>query len=224
MKTLLILAPVLALIAGCAGHNNSGATGSMGSDIDAGYGNGVAPTQQGAGAYNLTNPQGLTNPQEETISQLSSSSMTFLQRAGQDGQAEVEMGQLIVQNAQNPALKQMGNRLIADHTLANQQLQALADQKGVTVSTQLEPQDQRALDRLSSLNGTDFDRAAEQQLISDHQRDIQMYQNAAITAQDPDIKAFAQNNVPVLQQHLDMAWQLLNNNSTTTPTFTQPPQ
>ena len=58
MKKLLLLAPVVTLLAGCATENpntSAGAPGLIGSSIDAGYGSGVAATQQGAGASGLVN-------------------------------------------------------------------------------------------------------------------------------------------------------------------------
>ena len=58
MKNLLLFASIVTLLAGCATENPNtsvGAPGPISSSIDAGYGSGVAPTQQGAGAAGLVN-------------------------------------------------------------------------------------------------------------------------------------------------------------------------
>jgi len=139
---------------------------------------------------------------------LSSADNKFIQQATQHGLAEVQMGQLIVQNAQNAELKSFGQRLITDHNQANQQLAQIAAQKSVTIPTQADATHQQMMSQLSSLSGTEFDRTVTKDAVRDHERDIKLYQNAANNLQDPELKAFAQQNLPILQQHLDMAKQL----------------
>jgi len=118
------------------------------------------------------------------------------------------MGKLIVQNAQSPDLKNFGQRLVTDHTQADQRLAQIAAQQGAIIPTKADPTHQAMLDQLASLSGTDFDRAVEKDAVRDHERDIQLYKQAANNLQDPELKAFAQQTLPILQQHLDMARQL----------------
>src|SRR4029079_8959287 len=84
----------------------------------------------------------------------------------------------------------------------------IAAQKSVTIPTQPDSAQQAMLSHLSSLSGTDFDRAVEKDTIRDHEKDTNPYQNAANTLQDPQLKASAQQTLPILQQHLSLAQQL----------------
>ncbi len=238
MKKILILTSVVALAAGCSSYHRDQTAYNNPNP----YGTGpyVAPNQQGAGAAALTghggvnepgygttqyNPMGAPAPapyeQGGTVAassgQLSSHDTTFVNQAAEHGQAEVRLGQLFVQNAQNQSLKDYGQRLIDDHNRLNQQLTQLAAQKGVTVPTAVDMHRQRELDHLASLSGKDFDEKALKDSIRDHERDIRTFQDAAQNSQDPDVKAFAQQALPILQDHLNQARQLektLNSSST----------
>ena len=216
MKKLLMVAPVLVLLAGCAGTNqsrNAGSPSGAGS-IDAGYGNGISPTQQGAGAAAVTSAQ-LTPTPTPTAAQLSDADARFIQRAIQDGQAEINMGTMIVQKAVSPEVKNFGQRLVDDHTPINQQLAQIAAQKSVTTPAQADAREQREMERLSNLSGTDFERTTLRNAVRDHEKEIQLYQDEINSTQDPDLKAFAQSTVPILQQHLTLARQLLQSSDTT---------
>lgn len=61
MKKFFLFASAMALLAGCASnpdYSHRGAAGTVNSATDAGYGSGIAPTQQGAGAVGMTHVYG----------------------------------------------------------------------------------------------------------------------------------------------------------------------
>ena len=53
-----------------------------------------------------------------------------------------------------------------------------------------------------------FDRAYAQAMIQDHEADLRAFQDEAQTGTDPDVKAFAARQVPILQEHLRLVRQL----------------
>jgi len=138
-------------------------------------------------------------------SQLSSSDMKFIREASQGGIAEVKMGYMGVQNGTSTQVKNLGQKLIQDHTAANKELEQLASQKGAVITPELDAKHQKDLDALSKLSGAEFDKAYIHHAVMDHEKDIKKFQAAADKATDQDIRAFAQRTLPVLQQHLDMA-------------------
>jgi putative membrane protein len=131
--------------------------------------------------------------------------MRFVKEASQGGIAEVKMGYMGVQNGTSSDVKNLGQKLIQDHTAANKELEQLASRKGVTLSNDLDAKHQKELDKLSKLTGAEFDKAYIHHAVMDHEKDIKKFQAAADKATDQDIRAFAQRTLPVLQQHLDMA-------------------
>ncbi len=53
----------------------------------------------------------------------------FLEQAAAGGLMEVQLGQLAAQKASDPQVKQFGQRMVDDHTKANDQLKTVAQQE-----------------------------------------------------------------------------------------------
>jgi putative membrane protein len=130
---------------------------------------------------------------------------TFATEAAQGGQAEVEMGQLAAQKATSPQVKQFGQRMVTDHTQANQELVQLAASENLSLPTQVDAKHKADMDRLRGLSGTAFDTAYMQDMVQDHQKDVADFQKEAQSGTDPALKSFAQKYLPIIQEHLQMA-------------------
>jgi putative membrane protein len=136
---------------------------------------------------------------------LSKADQHFVMKAASAGMAEVQAAQLAQQKSQDQKVKDFAQKMITDHTANNQQLASLAQQKGLTVPTTLDAKDQKQLDALSKLDGSKFDRMYMKDQVKDHQMVLKLMQHEAQSGQDADLKAFATQTTPVIQQHLDMA-------------------
>ncbi|WP_414517738.1 DUF4142 domain-containing protein [Nostoc sp. PCC 9305] len=159
-----------------------------------------------------------TTPGQNTPS---SSDKEFMTEAAQGGLAEVQLGQLASQRGASNAAKQYGQRMVQDHTLVNNQLKQLATQKGVTLPTSLDSKNKQVLQSLSKLSGANFDRQYLNQMLQDHEKDVSAFQTEAEQGQDPEVKAFAGQTLPILQEHLQQVRSLVNpGSSTSTPTTT----
>ncbi|MGZ4788268.1 MAG: DUF4142 domain-containing protein [Terriglobales bacterium] len=139
--------------------------------------------------------------------QLGAADKAFVKKAAQGGMAEVELGQLATQKAEGADVKKFGQRMVDDHSKANDQLKSLAEQKGVQLPTDLNAKDKALKDRLSKLSGEQFDRVYMQHMVQDHKKDVAEFQKEAKSAKDSDVKNFAQQTLPTLQDHLKMAEQ-----------------
>lgn len=142
---------------------------------------------------------------------LSSADRTFAQQAAASSIGEVQAAQAAQQKAASPQVRQFASRIINDHTQANDQLQQIADQDNLTLPSQPDARDRSAMQRLSGLNGSEFDRSYAQQEVRDHQQAIALFQHEASSGHDPALKQFAQQTLPVLRQHLQMAQMLAAN-------------
>ena len=130
-----------------------------------------------------------------------------MMNAAQGGQAEVTMGQLAQQKGSSEAVKQLGQTLVNDHHTANQQLQQIAHKEGAQLRTSPDPKEQAETDPLQNLNRQQFDQALLQHAVMDHQKYIKEFQKEANSGSDPQLKQFAQQQLPTLQKHLQMARQ-----------------
>lgn len=132
----------------------------------------------------------------------------FMEKAAEGGLAEVKLGQLASDKASNQSVKDFGKRMVTDHTRINEQLKDLASKKGVSLPTSLNAKDQATYDRLSKLSGSEFDREYMRDMVRDHEMDVAEFRRVAQTAKDADVKSFAQQTLPTLEDHLNQAKQI----------------
>jgi putative membrane protein len=150
-----------------------------------------------------------------TQTQAAMTDQVFAKDAARGGLAEIKLGKLAGDNGSSEAVKAFGTRMVAEHTKAGDKLKDAAAQEHITLPAELSAKDQATYDRLSKLSGTDFDRAYAQDMVRDHQQDLRDFQREANNGNDAAIKAFAADTVPMIQQHLDQAKEMLK---TVTPT------
>jgi putative membrane protein len=200
MKQLLITLSCAGLLAGCAQHEEQTTVGASGS---------ASSTAAGV--------SGVTEVGDAATGQLTAEDAKFVRTAAQSGMAEVRMGQLIAEGAQSKGLREFGQKLVTDHTQANQELMQMAARKGVTPPSQPAEKHEKMLDQLSKLKGAEFDREAQRHSVMHHQEDIQLFQKASQSLKDTDLKAFATKTLPTLQEHLAMAKGLKPETATETP-------
>ena len=182
-------------------------TGTSGSTGAATSGSTSRNSTAGTSGTASTNTGSMSTSRGASDAKLSHGDKKFVEEAAQGGMAEVQLGQLAAQKAQNPEVKQFGQKMVDDHSKANDQLKSIASSKGVELPTDLKSADKREHDRLSKLNGADFDREYMKHMVSDHKKDVKDFEKESKSAKDADLKNFAGTTLPTLQQHLQMAQQ-----------------
>ena len=127
----------------------------------------------------------------------------FWTTAAEGGIAEVEMGKLAVQKAQNPEVKKFAQMMVAHHTKANNELKAAAAKKKIKLPETYGPNQKSTVDELNRLTGADFDREYVQAMVDNHTADVALFEDESQDDSDPEAKAFAAKALPVLKKHLD---------------------
>lgn len=140
-----------------------------------------------------------------TTADLSKADKSFIDKAAAGGLAEVQAAQLAEQKSQDAKVKEFAEKMVTDHTANNKQLASLAQQKGVEVPTAIDAKDQKQLDKLSSLDGAKFDKAYLKGQVKDHENMLKLLQREAKSGKDADLKSFAEQTIPTVQDHLTMA-------------------
>ena len=136
---------------------------------------------------------------------LSATDTKFVHEAAVGGLAEVALGKLAAQKASSPDVKQFGQRMVDDHSKANDELKTYASQKGVTLPADLDQAHKATEARLSKLSGEAFDKAYMADMVKDHDKDVAAFKHASTAASDADLKAWASKTLPTLQEHQTMA-------------------
>jgi putative membrane protein len=124
---------------------------------------------------------------------LSAEDKSFMMKAAKGGMMEVEWGKLAAQNAQSADVKKFGNRMVADHSKANEELMALAQEEGVKLPSE------KAGGKWKS------DKDYMDMMVKDHEKDLAEFESEAKDGSDADLKKFADKTSKVVKKHLDMA-------------------
>jgi putative membrane protein len=177
-----------------------GSTGNPGAASSAG----MSPSTGAPSSRGTTDNAARTSTKSPSAS-LDRSDRKFIESAAVDGMAEVQLGQLAASKAGSDDVRKFGQRMVDDHSKANDQLKQIASGKGVTLPTDLDAKHKREHDRLSKLSGADFDREYMKLMMSEHKKDVKEFQSTAKSAKDADVKNFASSTLPKLQEHLSMA-------------------
>jgi putative membrane protein len=150
-----------------------------------------------------------TNAQSQAGAQKASKAdQAFVKEAIQGDLSEVKVGQLAQQKGQSQDVKSFGQMLQQDHSQNLQQAQQLAQQVSVTPPTEPNAKQKAMYDKLSKLNGAQFDKAFAKDMVKDHKEDIAKFQKEAKSK--GEVAQFAQQTLPVLQKHLQTAQSIQN--------------
>lgn len=129
----------------------------------------------------------------------------FANKAASGGMAEVKLGELALQNASSSDVKQFAQKMVDDHSKANDKLKSVASKENITLPSDVDAKDKATYDRLSKLKGAAFDRAYMRDMVTDHKADVAEFHREANSGKNSDLKTFASDTLPTLQEHLKMA-------------------
>jgi len=162
---------------------------------------------------------------------VSNSDKNFVSDQLSDGMAEIELAKVARDHAASPDVKQFAQMMIDDHTKAGDQLKQIATSNSIPIDKQIDNKQQNLMDKLSKLNGADFDKEYMSAMVDDHQdavRDLRsrVDENRSatdrLTGKNPEnpaavkpeqsdnrltmsINEWAANTLPTVEQHLDRA-------------------
>jgi putative membrane protein len=121
---------------------------------------------------------------------------------------EIRGGQLAQQKGSSQAVKDYGAKLVADHTKSLQDATDLAEKYGIDVPKAPSPTQQWQLQTVAKFTGKDFDTNYVDLEAKDHQQDISEAQDEVKEGCNHDIRADAEDEIPVLTEHLQIAQKL----------------
>ena len=132
----------------------------------------------------------------------------FATKAAQGGMAEIMDSQLALNKSHNSRVRSVASRMIKEHTAANEELKAVAERKAMALPKQTDPMHKRAHAKLARLSGTSFDRAYIAGQEKDHAATVKLFQKEIALGQDKDLSSFAAKNLPTIQDHTMMIFQV----------------
>jgi putative membrane protein len=133
----------------------------------------------------------------------------FMKMAAEADMLCAHLGQMAQSSASNTAVKDLGKKLVQDHTMNYQELTELASKTGETIPKAIEKRDDREITTLGHDKGKMFDHAFLSHEVADHEKLAKAFKEEAAHGQNPDIKAFANKSLPTIESHLHEAEDLV---------------
>jgi putative membrane protein len=125
----------------------------------------------------------------------------FIKQAAAGNKLEMVLGQLAQEKAQNPQVRQFGQTLLQSHQKANQELQQVAQQKGVSLDTM-------KFQQLIQAQGRQFDHAYLSYITEQGQKNSQHLEQIASGHQDQQVQQFARQQLNEMREHLQQVQRL----------------
>jgi putative membrane protein len=136
----------------------------------------------------------------------------FAQKAAMGGKHEVEGAKFAATKASNAGVKAFANKLVKDHTAANNELMTIMKKKQIPAAAA----HKAGTEAWRNESGAAFDRAYIDHAISEHAKDIALFEAEFKDGGDAELKAWAGEKLPALREHLKTAQDLKAKLQTTT--------
>lgn len=137
---------------------------------------------------------------------MSKSDQRLMNDLTQANMAEIAASNLAKQKSQDEQVQSFAQKMIDDHTEAQEKLLKLAEQKGVTLTTDLDRKQKAEINKMQKLSGDKFDKQYLSEVgRKDHREAHQLLTKIEKQAQDEDLKQLASDMKETIGEHLDMA-------------------
>lgn len=128
----------------------------------------------------------------------------FAMMAAESDLAELQVSNLALQKSSNDDVKKMAQKLIDDHTKTSDAMKQIASQKGMTLPTEPNAKHKALATKLQGESGDQFDKDYVAANSMDHHKVVSAFEKEASSGKDPEIKGFASQFLPAIQEHTKM--------------------
>ena len=135
------------------------------------------------------------------------STQAFVEKAAMSDMYEIQAGKLAASQAENGDVKSFGQEMVDDHSNTTEELSELIDDNDIdaTLPTALDDKHQAKLDKLKELSGPKFDKTYISDQVTAHEKAVSMFQDYAQSGDNEKLKAWANDTLPALKEHLEEA-------------------
>ncbi len=138
----------------------------------------------------------------------------FVEKATIGGKFEIDSSKLALEKSKNTDVRSFAQKMIDDHTQANEKLTAALPKAGVKASdvpTTLDEKHQKKLDKLREAKAEDFDKDYVDAQEDAHDEAVSLFKDYAKDGDNVVLKDFASTTLPTLQDHHDKVDALKDN-------------
>lgn len=128
----------------------------------------------------------------------------FAQDAGMGNQFEITTSQIALEKSQDPKVRLFAQKMLNDHHKAEMALTRVAAPQGLTTHFMFDQASQAKIDQLQTLTGQAFDEDYWVLQRDAHAATVAALGDYAATGQDPALRAWARETLPVVVGHQRM--------------------
>jgi putative membrane protein len=126
-------------------------------------------------------------------------------KLAQGSVSEVQIGKIVKDKANDPAVKDFANRMIEDHSKMDQQIRHWASLNSIKLPTTPSADSQELKGRLAKASGKSYDQEYIRSMLEDHKKDVAELQNFMASHPDSSLKSVVTQTLPILENHLRVA-------------------
>jgi len=150
------------------------------------------------------------NNNNNSNTSLNGSDQQFLLQASYSNQNEISAGHAAAVHGSVDSVRFFGQKMVTDHTTAQASLDSLASQFNVQLPQSADSAHGVFFIQLQALSGNAFDTTYMAAQVRDHQSAVALFQNEISNGNSQLIKNYVSQNLPVIQEHLQMAQSILS--------------
>ena len=129
----------------------------------------------------------------------------FVLDAEETSVKEIALGKLVLQKSQNDDVKTYAKMMVDDHSHVLDDLTALMKKLSISQPTTLDEAREEALGMIKDLIGPAFDRGFMNMMAAGHRAAVTKCRNETNLGQNKDVRKYATDYLPTLEQHLERA-------------------
>ena len=125
----------------------------------------------------------------------------FAEAAASSNMFEIESSELALERATNDDVRAFAEQMVADHTLAGENMKVAAEADGIEPPAAMMAKEQAKLEELQSSEGEAFDEAYLAAQTGAHEEAVALFEAFSTQEEESALRDFAAETLPTLQTH-----------------------
>jgi putative membrane protein len=135
----------------------------------------------------------------------------FVFIAASGSMMEIELGKLAQERSESERIKDLGERMVRDHSIASDELKDIAQRNHIQLPDSMLGKHIEYVKKLSQLSGSEFDEAYTDFLLEDHKENKEKFEGASEDYENQEVRSWVRKHLRTLQQHEELVKSIKDN-------------
>ncbi|MDA3613471.1 DUF4142 domain-containing protein [Polluticaenibacter yanchengensis] len=130
----------------------------------------------------------------------------FVEKVLEKGQCQISLARLAQTKGLSSQVQQFATQMEREHQKTNEELTKYAQQNNyASIPVEMNDDSKKDHEKLSGKLGSEFDKVFAKQMVKNHEKMIRLFKEQIEDGKDEQLKTWASQTLPVLEQHLESA-------------------